>query len=247
MRCATAAMRENLGEQLTLEDLAKKAMFSKFHFSRVFLRTTGVSPGRFLSALRLQEAKTLLLTTEWNVVDIAMRVGYMSVGTFSTRFSQSVGLSPSEYRRRRGYSPCLPTNLHCQADDQHRVHGRIVMPGVEASDLIFVGLFPGRIAQGRPISSAVVTGSGRFSLCSAYEGDCYLLAFSASARTEHPLVDGHHTAWMANRHLGSLRRGERTNGADLWMSPKDELDAPILLALPEAGILAPMRVEPVAV
>src|SRR5215212_10512242 len=52
-------MRENLGEQLTVDDMARTAMFSKFHFSRFFQRVTGVSPGRLLSAMRLQEAKHL--------------------------------------------------------------------------------------------------------------------------------------------------------------------------------------------
>src|SRR5437870_395167 len=51
---AIAAMRERLDEQLTVDDLARAAMFSKFHFTRLFQRLTGVSPGRFLSALRLQ-------------------------------------------------------------------------------------------------------------------------------------------------------------------------------------------------
>src|SRR5437660_11978338 len=54
---AIDAMRERLGEPLTVDDLARAAMFSKFHFTRLFQRLTGVSPGRFLSALRLQKAK----------------------------------------------------------------------------------------------------------------------------------------------------------------------------------------------
>ena len=51
------AMRANLGEELTVEEMARTAMFSKFHFSRVFQRVTGISPGRFLAAMRLQKAK----------------------------------------------------------------------------------------------------------------------------------------------------------------------------------------------
>jgi AraC family transcriptional regulator len=53
---AVETMRDNLGERLTIDDLARSAMFSKFHFSRVFQRVTGVSPGRFLSAMRLDVA-----------------------------------------------------------------------------------------------------------------------------------------------------------------------------------------------
>src|SRR5215813_8881373 len=97
-----AAMHANLGEQLTIDDMARVALFSKFHFSRIFLRVTGVSPGRFLAALRLEQAKRLLASTTFNVADISMHVGYTSVGTFSSRFTRSVGVSPTTYRRYRG-------------------------------------------------------------------------------------------------------------------------------------------------
>src|SRR4051812_39576889 len=96
---AISTMRENLGEQLTVDDMARAAMFSKFHFTRIFQRATGVSPGRFLSALRLQQAKHLLKSTSLNVADISLLVGYNSVGTFSSRFSRSVGMPPTTYRR----------------------------------------------------------------------------------------------------------------------------------------------------
>ena len=53
---AIATIRTSFADDVTIDDLARAAMFSKFHFTRVFRRTTGVSPGRFLSAVRLQEA-----------------------------------------------------------------------------------------------------------------------------------------------------------------------------------------------
>src|SRR6266498_4177172 len=107
-------MRTNLGEQLTVDDLARAAMFSKFHFTRIFQRVTGVSPGRFLSALRLQRAKYLLLSTSLNVADISLRVGYSSVGTFSSRFSRRVRLSPLSFWRSLFLATYIPTYLgHC--------------------------------------------------------------------------------------------------------------------------------------
>src|SRR3954468_23765148 len=101
-------MRQNLSEQLTVDDMARAARFSKFHFTRVFQRVTGVSPGRFLSAMRLEEAKRLLLSTTLTVADISHRVGYNSVGTFSSRFRNSVGVSPTTYRQLGGTAPRLP-------------------------------------------------------------------------------------------------------------------------------------------
>src|SRR5688572_1243423 len=106
-------MRDNLGEPLTVDDLARSAMFSKFHFTRIFQRVTGVSPGRFLSGLRLQRAKELLVSTSLSVADISVLVGYNSVGTFSSRFTRSVGMPPSRYRRRAG----LASHLGSGPDD----------------------------------------------------------------------------------------------------------------------------------
>jgi AraC family transcriptional regulator len=85
-------------EPITIDDMARSAMYSRFHFSRVFREVTGVSPGQFLTTVRIQEAKRLLLTTPLTVKEITVRVGYSSVGTFSAKFKDVVGMSPTAYR-----------------------------------------------------------------------------------------------------------------------------------------------------
>ena len=100
VRRVVEAMHDNLGDPFTADDMARTAVFSKYHFIRLFRRTTGVTPGRFLAQLRIQEAKRLLVVTDLSVADISQRVGYTSVGTFSSRFKASVGVSPSTYRER---------------------------------------------------------------------------------------------------------------------------------------------------
>src|SRR5262245_21485886 len=98
VRRVVEAMHNNLADSFTADDMARTAVFSKYHFIRLFRQTTGVTPGRFLAALRIQEAKRLLLATDLSVAEISQRVGYTSVGTFSSRFKVSVGMSPSTYR-----------------------------------------------------------------------------------------------------------------------------------------------------
>lgn len=98
VRHAVTTIRERFWEPLSLEELARGAMVSKYHFLRVFTKVTGVTPGRFLCAVRLQEAKVLLLGTRLTVADIAVRVGYSSTGSFTRRFTELVGLSPTRYR-----------------------------------------------------------------------------------------------------------------------------------------------------
>jgi AraC family transcriptional regulator len=92
------AIYERFNEPITIEDMARTAKYSRFHFTRMFQQAIGVPPGRFLTTVRIQEAKRLLLSTSLSVKEITVRVGYSSVGTFSTKFRDSVGLSPRAYR-----------------------------------------------------------------------------------------------------------------------------------------------------
>src|SRR6266581_6434156 len=94
------AMHTHLHELLTLEDLASVACLSPSHFHRVFRRLIGIPPGEFLTALRFQMARRLLVTTPLSVTDIYFEVGYTSTGSFTSRFTHLVGLSPRLLRQR---------------------------------------------------------------------------------------------------------------------------------------------------
>src|SRR5438094_4835510 len=95
---AIQVMHTHLHELLTLEDLAAVAYLSPFHFTRVFGRLIGIPPGEFLSALRFQAARRLLVTTALSVTDICFEVGYPSIGSFTTRFTHLVVLCPRVFR-----------------------------------------------------------------------------------------------------------------------------------------------------
>src|SRR5438552_3162102 len=84
-------MHERLDEPLCLRTLARIAFLSPYHFHRIFRQITGIPPSQFLTALRLQTAKGLLLTTPRSVTDVCFDVGYNSLGSFITRFTQLVG------------------------------------------------------------------------------------------------------------------------------------------------------------
>src|SRR5260370_39180734 len=105
---AIQVMQRHLHEGLTLEDLASEACLSPSHFHRVFRRLIGIAPGEFLSALRFQMARRLLLTTPLSVTDICFEVGYTSTGSFTSRFTQLVGLSPRLLRQRAHEFEPLP-------------------------------------------------------------------------------------------------------------------------------------------
>src|ERR1017187_9404655 len=91
-------MKEHLAEPLDLDGLAQVAAVSKFHLVRVFDETTGTTPHHFLSCLRIQRAKELLLKSGTPITDVCLEVGYNSLGTFSKTFSELVGVAPQAFR-----------------------------------------------------------------------------------------------------------------------------------------------------
>ena len=93
-------MRDCLAEELTLADLSLEVDLSAWHFLRAFRAAFGETPHEFLTRLRLDEAKRLLAAGERSVTDICFGLGYESLGSFSVRFKELAGCSPSEYRRR---------------------------------------------------------------------------------------------------------------------------------------------------
>jgi AraC-like DNA-binding protein len=85
---------------LGVDDLARAAGLSRAHFSREFRRTFGESPHAYLLTRRLERAAALLRTTDRTVAEICLAVGLQSVGSFTTSFSRTYGVSPAAYRAK---------------------------------------------------------------------------------------------------------------------------------------------------
>jgi AraC-like DNA-binding protein len=84
---------------LDVEALARGAHMSAGHLSREFRLAYGESPYGYLMTRRIERAMALLRRGDLSVTDVCFAVGYSSLGTFSTRFSELVGVPPSAYRR----------------------------------------------------------------------------------------------------------------------------------------------------
>jgi AraC-like DNA-binding protein len=87
-------------EPLDLDTLAAVAGLSKYHFQRLFTATYGLSPAAHLSQRRVERAQDLLRATNLTVTEVCHAVGFSSLGSFSSRFRELVGESPSEFQRR---------------------------------------------------------------------------------------------------------------------------------------------------
>jgi AraC-like DNA-binding protein len=97
---------------LDVEALARDAHMSAGHFSREFRTAYGESPYSYLMTRRIERAMALLRRGELSVTEVCFEVGCSSLGTFSTRFTELVGVSPSVYRREAagataGMAPCV--------------------------------------------------------------------------------------------------------------------------------------------
>ncbi|MEN5074156.1 helix-turn-helix transcriptional regulator [Isoptericola cucumis] len=93
-------MDREFAQPLDVEALARGVHMSAGHLSRQFKQAFGESPYSYLMTRRIERAMTLLRRGDLSVTDVCFAVGSSSLGTFSTRFTELVGMSPSEYARR---------------------------------------------------------------------------------------------------------------------------------------------------
>jgi AraC-like DNA-binding protein len=99
-------------QPLDVEALARDAHMSAGHFSREFRLAFGESPYSYLMTRRIERAMALLRRGDLSVTEVCFEVGCSSLGTFSSRFTELVGMPPSAYRRDAagatvGMAPCL--------------------------------------------------------------------------------------------------------------------------------------------
>ena len=88
-------------QPLDVEALARDVHMSSGHLSRQFKAAYGEAPYSYLMTRRIERAMALLRRGDLNVTEVCFEVGCQSLGTFSTRFTELVGMPPSEYRRER--------------------------------------------------------------------------------------------------------------------------------------------------
>ena len=100
LRRARDQMDREYASPLDVEALARTAVMSSGHFSRSFREAYGETPYSYLMTRRIERAMTLLRRGDLSVTDVCFEVGCSSLGTFSTRFTELVGESPSVYRVR---------------------------------------------------------------------------------------------------------------------------------------------------
>ena len=237
---AIETMHTHLHEPLILEDLAAVAYLSPSHFNHVFRRQIGIPPGEFLSALRFQTARRLLLTTSLSVTDICFEVGYTSLGTFTSRFTHLVGLSPRLLRQRayefeppplaqaEFWPPTSPYNLR-----KNTLRGRISAP-TTFQGTIYVGLFRGPIPQGMPVCCTKLNASGFYLLSGIANGVYHLraAAFPVARDLQSSLLPGKKMLLGNNACPLVIYNGQVSGNPDLVLHFPQLTDPPLVMGLP---------------
>jgi AraC-like DNA-binding protein len=230
-------MTEDLERPMSLKALAKKTWVSPSHLDHVFRQITGSSPRQFLGALRLQRAKQLLLTTKSKVIDTCLEVGYNSVGTFSYRFAELVGVSPVQLRK---LAECGVVE---QLDDlettnslpelKSAVSGKVKGPP-NFTGSIFIGLFTTPIPQGPPAACVIMNRPGEFTIPKVPAGHYYAfcVAFPGSDNPVNFFDNDAALRAASSPKLMDVEPGGAPIRIQFELRPPEVIDPPILVAIP---------------
>ena len=117
LRRARDRMDRDYAEPLDVPALAAEALMSVGHFHRSFREAYGETPYAHLMTRRVERAAWLLRQGELSVTDVCMQVGCTSLGSFSARFTELMGESPSDYRALNEPSEVQPTSMQTSVTD----------------------------------------------------------------------------------------------------------------------------------
>jgi AraC-like DNA-binding protein len=90
----------NSDEEISLAEVAKEARMSTFYFCKMFKKITGVNFAHYVSGVRVEKAKNLLLNANYRISEIGYEVGFQSLTHFNRVFRSIAGQSPTEYRKQ---------------------------------------------------------------------------------------------------------------------------------------------------
>lgn len=234
-------IQRNICEPLSLSQLANHVSYSPYHFTRIFKARTGLSPLYYVSSMRLQKAKDLLLNTDLTVRDIGLEIGQQSLGTFTTRFTEKVGITPSQFRKSYmqvdHYIHSLQKLSNWQENSfpfyQYATVEGTIQTAHPFNGFILIGLFSKPIPEEFPLYGTLLSSTGNFSFMNVRPGTYYLMATSVS--WEMPFMDillPHTTLRTRSKAPIVVQSNSIVPHQDITLYPPKLDDPPILVSLP---------------
>lgn len=130
-------IERHLDTQLSVEQLAHIASFSKYHFQRIFTSIVGESLHSFIKRLRLEKAAYLLLTdSKRSIQDIALTLGFANQASFAKAFKERYGISSSLYRKEK--SKMLEADIHKDTERMHLEPEAVWVKNEEPVQVIYI-------------------------------------------------------------------------------------------------------------
>lgn len=233
-------IHQKIYDPISLAELANHVAYSPYHFSRLFKKQMGISPLYYVSSLRLQKAKEMLLQTNLTIRDIGLEVGQQSLGTFTTRFTERIGVSPSQFRDSISEvdyqlsSLQIFSNWHpLNTENQNNIVEGTIMAEVPFNGIILIGLFKKAIPEGLPLYGTVLSSLGDYMFTDVKPGTYYLMATAVSWETEATDILLPHTTLRARSIKPiTIQNGISNPQQNLTLHPPKLDDPPILVSLP---------------
>ncbi|MBM7583603.1 AraC-like DNA-binding protein [Bacillus pakistanensis] len=234
-------IHQHIYEPLSLSRLAGHVAYSPYHFTRMFKERIGLSPLYYVSSLRLQKAKELLIWTDLSVRDVGLEIGQQSLGTFTSRFSERVGMTPSQFRnstiqaedhfqslQRLGDWRTLNPAAFQHAKIEGTIKSELPFEGV-----ILIGLFSKPIPEGPPLYGTLLPSLGDFCFTNVKRGTYYLMATSVSwgMKTTDILLP-HNTLRTRSKEPIIVEPSYSVIRKEVILYPPRLDDPPILISLP---------------
>ncbi len=207
---------------LRVADLADQVGYSPFHFSRLFTARVGIGPGQYLTAVRIDRAKRLLLEGSAPVIDVATAIGFDSLSSFTRRFGAAVGVTPARLRQLADtVADHSPSPFRLTGEDPRSVEVTPELPTdlVRHGDpSVWIGWYPHPAPIGLP-RAGVLARSRELVTLPLCAGAPWLLGFAVPAQAgvldqlapTDPVVAVHPSPVTSScaltLHFGSARRG----------------------------------------
>lgn len=233
-------MKQHLEEEITTKELAELTGYSLFHFTRIFKKATGISPRHFLSALRIEMGKEELARKS-SLTKAMIASGYLSPGTFQTRFKNHVGISPKRYEASMEMlqkmmdetKTLLPERMESEAPGSRAKVSCLIQVPPGFRGIIFAGLFPEPIPDQRPVKGTAFShNSPQCIFTDIPEGTYYLLA-AGLEWSMNPLRYFQPETFLRGKWEGTVEIKKNTDcKATVQLREPLPHDPPILINLP---------------
>lgn len=233
-------IEEEYGRSLSLKEMADYAFYSPYHFERLFQKVSGVTPCQFLSALRIEKAKQLLLETDLDIATISSYVGYSSFSTFSRQFKEYVGLSPINFRKLSSQTLENMNLISHYRDGWFDIdHGSPVLRGhisapIDFRGIIFVALFPEAMPKSAPAACAILRKPGEYQIKDVPDGNYYIfsIAFKLSFNPIYYLLPKKALRGTNGEEV-TVKNGKVLSGkTDVSLRPPLPSDPPVSVSIP---------------